>query len=86
MSVVNLDKKYQAQSLEYNQARAGGIAKYYKGHYQGTTEAFKSGFCDGAILGALFGFAQSIYFRKFKFIPKLSLVCGASYGTIMMIS
>ena len=82
----NLDNDYQKKAMAYNLARSKGTFTYSTGHYQGTREAFKLGFADGATIGAGVGLVSSMYFRKFVLIPKWSLLTGVSYGTIMTIS
>mmetsp|Transcript_13919 Transcript_13919/g.23683 ORF Transcript_13919/g.23683 Transcript_13919/m.23683 type:complete len:94 (-) Transcript_13919:50-331(-) len=86
MPAQNLDQSYQDKAYAYNLERARGPLGYYRAHYQGTGQAFKLGFYDGAVLGAGVGSLSAIYYRQFLMAPKFSLAGGLTLGTIMMIS
>ena len=82
----NLDANYQKQALAYNQARSAGLGVYYRGHFQGTGQAFKIGFKDAFPVGAGLGVISGVYYRQIMHIPRVAMGFGLANGLLMMTS
>ena len=82
----NLDANYENQARAYNYARAGGLGTYYRGHFQGTGEAFKIGFKDAFPIGVGLGVLSGVHYRQVMHIPRVALGVGLANGVLMTVA